>query len=165
MHSAFISKLSDKEYRDLTKKLYDIQSGKCFICGQDINLELQETNIDHIIPLNTGGKDNENNFALTHEICNKSKQDANLDVARAIYRLKIIQDEVSKSDNRAASLQDLLNSIGGSKYKLNFTIKGNVFENDSLGYGVVNYNGTLDEETIAQIEKDNKDCKVKDFVE
>ena len=45
------------------------------------------------------------------------------------------------------------------------TIKGNVFENDSLGYGVVNYNGTLDEETIAQIEKDNKDCKVKDFVE
>jgi hypothetical protein len=128
MHSAFISKLSDKEYRDLTKKLYDIQSGKCFICGQDINLELQETNIDHIIPLNTGGKDNENNFALTHEICNKSKQDANLDVARALYRLKIIQNEVSKSDNRAASLQDLLNSIGGSKYKLNFTIKGNVFE-------------------------------------
>lgn len=45
------------------------------------------------------------------------------------------------------------------------TIEGNVFENDSLGYGVVNYNGTLDEETIAQIEKDNKDCKVKDFVE
>ena len=45
------------------------------------------------------------------------------------------------------------------------TIEGNVFENDSLGYGVVNYNGTLDEETIAQIIKDNKDCKVVLFEE
>ena len=45
------------------------------------------------------------------------------------------------------------------------TIEGNVFENDSLGYGVINYDRILDEEIIAQIEKDNKDCKVKDFVE
>lgn len=47
----------------------------------------------------------------------------------------------------------------------NCTIEGNIFENDSLGYGVVNYDGILDEETIAQIEKDNKDCKVVLFEE
>ena len=47
----------------------------------------------------------------------------------------------------------------------NCTIEGNVFENDSLGYGVINYKGILDEETIAQIIKDNKDCKVVLFEE
>ena len=47
----------------------------------------------------------------------------------------------------------------------NCTIEGNVFENDSLGYGVINYEGILDEETIAQIIKDNKDCKVVLFEE
>ena len=47
----------------------------------------------------------------------------------------------------------------------NCTIEDNVFNNDSLGYGVVNYDGVLDEETIAQIIKDNKDCKVVLFEE
>lgn len=128
MHSAYLSKLSDQEYEDLKQKLYHIQSGKCFICGQDIQLQLQKTDIDHIVPLNTGGKDNERNFALTHSSCNESKQDANLEVARALHRLKIIQDEVSKKENRAASLQDLLNAVGGSKYKFSYTIKGNILE-------------------------------------
>lgn len=127
MHSAFLSKLSNEGYKDLTVKLHSIQNGKCFICGQDINLDLHKTNIDHIVPLNTGGKDNERNFALTHASCNESKQDANLEVARALHRLKIIQDRVSKEENRAASLQDLLTSIGGSKYKLQYNISGNIF--------------------------------------
>ena len=85
-----------------------MQNGCCYICQQPIDLSLHKTNIDHIVPLNTGGKDNESNFALTHENCNKSKQDAHLCVGRALHRLTLLQDKVQKTENRAASLKDLL---------------------------------------------------------
>ena len=122
MNSIYLNRLSKEEYHSLIKKLHIIQQGKCFICGQDIDLEMHKTNIDHIVPLNTGGKDNEQNFALTHTSCNESKQDANLTVARAIHKLKIIQDKVQDAENRAASLKDLLIEVGGSKYSLSYKI-------------------------------------------
>ena len=93
MASKYLSSLSADKYKELTIKLHHIQNGKCFICGQDIDLDLQTTNIDHIVPLSNKGKDNEDNFALTHENCNKSKQDANLNVARSLFKLKKIQDK------------------------------------------------------------------------
>jgi hypothetical protein len=125
MISQYLRKLTNEEYQSLTARLHTIQNGKCFICGQDIDLELHNTNIDHIIPLNTGGKDNDENFALTHESCNKSKQDANLEVARALHRLKKVQESVSRSENRAASLKDVLKEYGGSLYDFSYKINGN----------------------------------------
>ena len=86
MASQYLQKLSSDEYNELTIKLHNMQNGCCYICQQPIDLFLHKTNIDHIVPLNTGGKDNESNFALTHEKCNKSKQDAHLCVARALHR-------------------------------------------------------------------------------
>ena len=70
--------LSEKEYEDLTLKLLNIQNHKCFICGEAIDLKLHSTNIDHITPFSKQGKDSEENFAATHESCNKSKQDLTL---------------------------------------------------------------------------------------
>jgi len=102
-----------------------MQNGRCFICQQPIDLSIQEVNVDHIVPLNTGGKDNESNFALTHEHCNKSKQDAHLSVARALFRLKAIQDKVQKKENRAASLKDLLEAENGSRFLFKYKIEDN----------------------------------------
>lgn len=135
MASQYLRKLSGDEYKQLTLKLHKMQNGCCFICQQPIDISIHSTNIDHIVPLNTGGKDNESNFALTHESCNKSKQDAHLSVARALHRLKVIQDSVQKNENRAASLKDLLNSEGGSKYEFNFKVEDNkiIYTFDKLG--------------------------------
>ena len=124
MASKYLNSLSKVDYQALTDRLFHIQNGKCFICGQDIDLTLQETNIDHIVPLSTKGKDNEDNFALTHESCNKSKQDANLNVARSLFKLKKIQDVVFQNEHRAASLKDLLLSVGGSKFDFKYRIEG-----------------------------------------
>ena len=123
MNSLYLSNLSKEEYEALKNKLFHIQNGKCFICQKDIDLDISTTNIDHIVPLNTGGKDSDINFALTHESCNKSKQDANLNVARSLFRLKAIQDEVQKNENRAASLKDILIEYGGSKYDFKYKIQ------------------------------------------
>ncbi len=123
MPSKYLSQLSKEEYANLTQELHRIQNGRCFICGQEIDLDVQTTNIDHIIPLASRGRDDKSNFALTHEVCNKAKQDANLRVARALAHLKVIQDNVSASEKRAASLKDLLSSEGGSLYDFSCNVK------------------------------------------
>jgi len=116
MASKYLNSLSDVAYKDLTDKLFSIQNGICFICQNPIDLELHSTNVDHIVPLANKGKDSEENFALTHESCNKSKQDANLEIARMLHFLQNLQDEINEHDTRSASLKDLLFKLNGSKY-------------------------------------------------
>ena len=128
MASKYLSSLSKDEYQKLTKKLWSIQNQKCFICEEEISLDLHSTNIDHIVPLANKGKDSEENFALTHESCNKSKQDANLKIAKVLAKLKKIQDKVHETENKTASLKDILTAFGGSKYDFKYTIKGNILE-------------------------------------
>ena len=122
MASKYLSGLSKEDYDNLTKKLCNIQNQKCFICEDEIDLDLNSTNIDHIIPLANKGKDAEENFAVTHESCNKSKQDANLKIARVLAKLKKIQEEVHLQGNKAASLKHVLNFYGGSKFNFKYTI-------------------------------------------
>ena len=127
-NSKYLDSLSAEEYAGLTKKLWTIQNHKCFICGEDIDLDLNPTNIDHIKPLVNGGKDDETNFALAHENCNKSKQDADLEVARAIARLsKIIKDAEEKHET--PSLKHVLAANDGSLLDFSYKI-----ENEKLVY-------------------------------
>ena len=116
MSSKYLSSLSKENYDSLKEKLCKIQNHKCFICEEEINLHLNETNIDHIIPLANKGKDIEDNFALTHESCNKSKKDASLKIARVLSKLNKIQDTVSLKGNQSASLKHILEFYGGSKF-------------------------------------------------
>ena len=129
MSSKYLSSLSKEEYGKLTDKLLKIQNHTCFICEKQIDLKLHTTNIDHIIPLANKGTDAESNFAVTHDSCNKSKQDADLSVARILRRLKNIQDEIQKNENKAASLKHVLEHFKGSRYDFRYKI-----ENDSLKY-------------------------------
>ena len=55
MASKYLSSLSKDEYSKLTKKLWDIQNYQCFICEDEIDLDLNTTNIDHIVPLANKG--------------------------------------------------------------------------------------------------------------
>lgn len=129
MASKFLSNLSNVEYKELTERLLSIQSYKCYICSEEIDPDIHETNIDHIIPLANKGKDNEENFAVTHSSCNKSKQDANLKIARILFKLKKIQDEVYNNENRSASLHDVLKHYDGSKYEFMYKV-----DNEKLIY-------------------------------
>ena len=95
MASKYLANLSQEEYGLLKKKLYDIQNGVCYICQKSIDLDLNETDVDHIIPLANGGKDSEDNFALAHSVCNRSKQDADLKVARSLSVLDTIREQIA----------------------------------------------------------------------
>lgn len=122
-NSKYLDGLSADEYKQLKEKLWTIQNHKCFICEENIDLELNPTNIDHIKPIVNGGKDDETNFALAHENCNKSKQDADLVVARAMARLsKIMKSAEEKRET--PSLKHVLAANGGSLYDFSYKIEG-----------------------------------------
>ena len=142
MASKYLSALSRDDYNNLTKKLWDIQNHKCFICGDEIDLDINETNIDHIVPLANKGKDSEDNFAVTHASCNKSKQDANLQIARILQRLRKIQVNTQAETGKSASLKDVLRIYGGSKRSFKYKI-----ENDYLEYSFNSDVGEGDNQT------------------
>jgi len=158
MASKYLSSLSKEDYDKLTQKLWNIQSHKCFICEEEIDLSLNTTNIDHIIPLVLKGKDAEENFAITHESCNKSKQDANLKIAKVLARLKKIQDNVHSKGNKAASLKDILDNYGGAKYDFKYSIENNILKysfsefGDNKIYNVNIYEDNLSKEKSCFIE-------------
>lgn len=140
MHSPFLDNLSNDERDSLTKRLFEQQQGKCFICQKEIDLELhnESLDIDHIVPLASNGKDNEMNFALTHKSCNCSKGASNLNVARAIYKIRDLQNEFKTKysehpenyspTHTNANLGDLLEKLNGSKYSLKYKIEGDIFK-------------------------------------
>ncbi|MCM1285986.1 MAG: HNH endonuclease [Acetobacter sp.] len=132
MESKYLKSLSKDEYWELTKNLHNIQNCKCYICRKEIDFDLHSTNIDHIIPLKNKGKDSPENFALTHESCNKSKQDADLTVARSLSILNEIKEKTAaagleKNKSETASLKHVLEYLGGSKYELRYKIDKNTF--------------------------------------
>ena len=138
-NSKYLDSLNLEAKKKLSEKLWKIQNHKCFICEQEIHLDINSTNIDHIRPLAGGGKDEPSNFAITHEHCNKSKQDADLVVAKKLFQLQEIIKE-AESSKEVPSLKHVLLANGGSKYLFRYTIEGNqlVYSYDDIGNSKIN---------------------------
>lgn len=130
MASLYLNRLSHEDRQTLISKLHAIQNGRCFICEQAIDLQLQKNliDIDHVIPIKNNGKDEESNFALTHQSCNRSKQASDLEVARILQRLAVLREKL-ESENRSPNLGDILAQHDGGHAELSF-----VLEHDSLRY-------------------------------
>ncbi|MGE3062911.1 MAG: HNH endonuclease [bacterium] len=126
MTSLYLSKLNSKEKESLVNELHSIQKGKCFICGEDIDLNIHEGNydIDHVVPLKMKGPDNPNNFALTHSSCNRSKQASDLNVARILKGFEMLRNKLTV-ENREPNLNDILDQNMGGKYSIKFRIENN----------------------------------------
>jgi len=109
MPSLFLNRQSAEERTTLLQDLHQRQTGNCFICCQPIDLVLHKSaiEVDHVIPLSLNGPDHPSNFALTHDSCNRGKQDSDPRVARIIARSDAINDKISE-EGRAANLGDVL---------------------------------------------------------
>lgn len=133
-NSKFLDSLSKDGREALINKLLATQNHRCFICGEKIDRSLHTVNIDHIKPIVNGGKDDETNFAVTHESCNKSKQDADLAISRILFRLKKIMEKAEAS-REMPSLKHVLLDNEGSKYTFKYKIEDDqfIYSFDELG--------------------------------
>lgn len=124
MASIYLNKLSKEERRSLIEELHNIQSGKCFISQEDIDLDLHYNllDVDHVIPTKLGGKDEKSNFAVTFSSANRSKQASDLNLARKIHAFFKIQEEIKKGEDRSPNLDDILKLNQGAAYELSFKI-------------------------------------------
>jgi hypothetical protein len=118
--SRYLTALSEDQRAQLEHRLLDRQNGRCFICDRPIDLMLHkgQLDIDHIDPLAEDGLDAENNFAITHASCNRSKGAANLEIARRLAEFSRLQEDAQKLGNRGANLGDVLGRHGGAKFLL-----------------------------------------------
>ena len=114
MRSLFLGTLSADARDDLVSSLHESQNGNCFICEIPIDRTLHKIEIDHVEPLTVGGKDAPENFAVTHDVCNRSKQASDLRVARIVARF----EKLGKAMDRTPNLGDVLKNQGGGKYDL-----------------------------------------------
>lgn len=128
--SRYLASLDAETRKQLERRLLDRQTGRCFICDEAIDLVLHrgQIDVDHIDPLKEDGLDGENNFAITHASCNRSKGAANLEIARRLAEFERLQDEAQKSGKRGANLGDVLERHGGAKVSLRLQRRGAVVE-------------------------------------
>jgi hypothetical protein len=95
------SKLDDlegKERKELIQRLYERQGHLCYICGKDINLQLDELDIDHILSI-TKGLDEEQNWALTHSRENRSKGNRDLQLLQHIFKYRMDKEDFLANGN------------------------------------------------------------------
>ena len=125
MRSIYLNRLSSEDRQRLIKTLLSSQSGNCFICAKTIDLSVHgdHIDIDHVEPTSSGGKDSHENFAVTHDSCNRSKQASNLRVARLLAFFDDITEKVRK-ENRSPNLGDILKEYEGGKFELPLSLKG-----------------------------------------
>ncbi len=128
MGSLYLNGLNAEGRASLERQLWEQQNGKCFISGKPMELDLDELDVDHIIPTRDNGKDDPTNFALTLASYNRSKQAADLRVARVLARFDAIR-ETADSDDRGANLNDVLRSFGGASS----TLRGKIAD-DQITY-------------------------------
>src|SRR5688572_7583345 len=100
--SKYLGSLDAEKRAQLEQKLFARQTGRCFICDDPIDLLLHkgQLDIDHIDPLVEDGLDAENNFALTHLSCNRSKGAKNLEIARRLAEFERLQTEAQNEGKR-----------------------------------------------------------------
>lgn len=115
-HSRYVAGLASEELKVLCEKLHAIQSSKCYICREQIDLQLHEGSLefDHIQPLSVGGKDTDTNLALTHSTCNRNKGASDLRVARCLAELRSLEHAAKERGDRGANLGDVLQKYGGA---------------------------------------------------
>ncbi len=125
MASKYLSDLNSAGREQLERKLLDIQGLKCFICEREIDYDLQRgsLDVDHIQPLAELGPDDPTNFAITHAQCNRSKQAADLRVARVMARFAALQGAVQDAGRDAPNLGDLLALSAGNPQRLQLSIQ------------------------------------------
>lgn len=113
-----LKQLTQQEREQLVDELWSCQNGRCFISEKPIDLVLHrgELDIDHVIPTRDNGKDDRSNWALAFSHYNRSKQAADLRVARVLARFERLKESADSA--RGVNLGHVLREAKASLFSL-----------------------------------------------
>lgn len=114
--------LTQDARQELIRKLYDAQGGKCYVCAKEMNLSVHKVDIDHILALDRSGPDDESNWGLTHDNCNRSKGTRDLQLQRILVEFR---DHVDKYTTRGSTLtlDEALSELSPERQEVGYIIQ------------------------------------------
>lgn len=146
-----LDSISKEERQEVIQRLCEAQKveGKvrCYICKKHIDLSVHKTDIDHIIALTLGGPDDESNWGLTHDLCNKSKGTRDLQLQRILYEFREHVDKYT-SDGKTLTLNEALQELIREHREVGFK-----FENSQIIISWTNPDGSPSTETHELMEE------------
>lgn len=116
-----IDEMSKEKKNNLVQQLWQLQGKLCFLCEKEINLQADNVEVDHIIPLADNGPDEESNWALMHAECNNKKRAQNLELAKAKMRF----DKIKEKYGGAVTTAQILEEFKGSQKEVFAQIENN----------------------------------------
>jgi hypothetical protein len=123
-----LDSLSQVQRQELTERLRKAQNGLCYICQDVINPQVHKTDIDHTIALALGGADDESNWALAHDTCNRSKGTRDLQLQRILHEFrKHVQAYASGDANgreRCFTLREALQELSPTRQDVGVVVTG-----------------------------------------
>ena len=125
MASRYLRRLGPVRRGEFERQLWETQLGKCFICRDDFRLpaELDNMEIEHILPVPQGGRDRSPNFALIHSRCNQTTRPTDLNIVRGLHFFEKVQRLSGDAEDQQPNLEDILREFGGGQFGLALTVK------------------------------------------
>ncbi len=124
-----LDELSKELRKELIQRLAKAQNGLCYVCREIIDLHVHQVDIDHIHALARGGQDDESNWGLTHQRCNRSKGARDLQLQRILSAFRNHVDEYTgaKSSNGGGNftLHEALLKLQSARQDVGVQLCGN----------------------------------------
>ena len=127
-----LESLTKQQREDLIERLQKCQSKNgdcyCYVCDKPINRQVHKIDIDHKIARSLGGVDEESNWGLTHDTCNRSKGARDLQLQRYLYEFR--EDVIEHTEKKALgserhfTLSEALNKIKPQRQEVGISIQG-----------------------------------------
>ena len=121
--------LSKQQREELTSRLQMAQNGLCYVCHEVINLQVHKPDIDHIVARARGGADDESNWALAHDVCNRSKGTRDLQLQRVLHEFRKHVQKYTAGNahgkDRDFTLHQALQELRPDRHDVGVVIDGN----------------------------------------
>lgn len=119
-----LDSLSKEGRQELIRKLYNAQRKRCYVCNKDINLSVHKVDIDHIKALDKDGPDDESNWGLTHDRCNRSKGTRDLQLQRILYEFRSHVEKYTKNSG-TLTLNEALQELTPERQEVGYKFQDN----------------------------------------
>jgi len=124
--------MNNEEKSELIQRLHAAQNGLCYVCSEVINLRMHQVDVDHIRALSRGGVDDEQNWALTHARCNRSRGTRDLQLQRILHRFEKHVESHSRPDTegtvRNFTVNQALDKLYPERQEVGAVIKGGTIQ-------------------------------------